>query len=217
MVSSTAAVRTPSRRVFVHIDRAAPRHANTAARGTRETTDIFNAFEGYRVGNGPFAPYIPTVTEPITPLVPLRPLVSTPDRDALRFLQTAFTHVRVGFQPETSIITTADALIATLAVPGFTADQLTITPERTRLVVSGTRPALKDTLPEGATIVQDGMTSGAFSRFIDMPADVDLDAISASLEDGLLTITIPLPTPTAPRTIPIAGAQKATTSRDATP
>lgn len=69
------------------------------------------------------------------------------------------------------------------------------------LVVSGERPVQET---EGRVYQQVEIASGPFRRIVELQADVDADAATASYEDGMLRIELPLIQSTsATRQVPI--------------
>ena len=86
-----------------------------------------------------------------------------------------------------------------LAVPGFTADDIEITQEPNLLVVSGRKPERQGEL------LHRGIPSGGFTQRFELADYVDV--VAAHLADGLLTIELKQEVPEAmkPRRIAIGG------------
>ena len=89
-----------------------------------------------------------------------------------------------------------------LAVAGFTPDQISITYQPGLLVVSG-----KKAKGQGGDYLYQGMTDGAFERRFNLAEYVEVTG--ARLADGLLTIDLvrELPAAMKPKRIAIAGEQ----------
>ena len=92
-----------------------------------------------------------------------------------------------------------DAYRVTLAVPGFTPDEVSIESQPNLMVVSGQRAA-----DRGGQYLHRGLTARGFERRFDLADFVEVKG--ARLEDGLLTIELRREVPEAmrPRQIEIA-------------
>jgi HSP20 family protein len=96
-----------------------------------------------------------------------------------------------GWTPPVDLYETAAEFVLTAELPGLTRDQIEIHAEESRLVLRGER-----TSGPGAQVsceqyhrVERG--HGRFSRVFALPEPIDVEAVTADLKDGLLTITIP--------------------------
>jgi HSP20 family protein len=89
-----------------------------------------------------------------------------------------------------------------LAVPGVKADALEIALEGRKLSIKGNIPNLK---AEGDKVLFSNLPVGAFHRVITVPQNVGED-ISADLEDGILTLTVPKPAQVQPKKIEVRQA-----------
>jgi HSP20 family protein len=69
------------------------------------------------------------------------------------------------------------------------------------LVVRGERK--RPELADGTTFAHVERGFGAFERRIRVPRGVDADHITASLDDGVLSLIVPKPEQLKPKTIPI--------------
>ena len=81
-------------------------------------------------------------------------------------------------------------------VPGFAAKDLEISLEPRRLKISGKRET-KGEEREGKTIRSE-LRADQILRALDLPADIDTSKASATLKDGVLTITLPKAAQTKP-------------------
>lgn len=85
-------------------------------------------------------------------------------------------------------------------VPGFTADQIKIDVTPETLSLSGSRA---DKLPGGAKLLRRERPTLEFSRSFQFPHAVDVDAVSARLENGILSVTLPKRPEVQPRSIKV--------------
>ena len=82
-------------------------------------------------------------------------------------------------------------------VPGVSLDDMELTLTDKTLVLKGERNA-----PQGKYYRQE-RPSGVFHRVINISVPVDRDAVTASIADGVLTVTLPKAEEVKPRTISI--------------
>jgi HSP20 family protein len=93
--------------------------------------------------------------------------------------------------------------IVKVAIAGIDPDDVAIEVRGRQLVISGERRAQE---AAGRLYQQIEIAHGAFRRVIELSAEVDADRASASYEDGILRIEMPLAQPEdAARRIPIEG------------
>ena len=92
-----------------------------------------------------------------------------------------------GWTPPVDLYETAGAFVLTAELPGLTREDIDIHAEETRIVIRGERGGHVPC--EQYHRVERG--HGRFSRAFLLPEPVDVEAVSADLKDGLLTITIP--------------------------
>lgn len=85
-------------------------------------------------------------------------------------------------------------------VPGFTEKDVSIAFDRNVLTLSGKRGAA---VPEGYTAVRRERPTRDFSRTIRFGVAIDVDGITATVKDGVLTVTLPKRAKAGPRTIPV--------------
>lgn len=89
-------------------------------------------------------------------------------------------------------------------LPGIDLEAVDLKVHGRTLVISGERP-VRDV--EGRTYQQVELPSGRFRRAIELGADVDPDAASASYQDGILRVELPLRVAPEPRQVPIQRAE----------
>lgn len=87
------------------------------------------------------------------------------------------------------IAETDDALTVRAEVPGFTAKELDIQVEGSRVTISGKHESKEET-KKGKTIYSERCANEIF-RSVELPTDVDGTKVSATLKDGLLNIELP--------------------------
>lgn len=84
-------------------------------------------------------------------------------------------------------LTESDSHVTVRAeVPGFTAKELEINVEPRRLTVTGKRET-KDETKKGKTVYSE-VCASEILRFVELPEEVDISSVSASLKDGILSI-----------------------------
>jgi len=100
-----------------------------------------------------------------------------------------------------------DQLIVQAFVPGLRAEHLDIQVEENTITINGEYPHLYDAEESrGYTWYARELRGGRFGRSINLPYKVDWDAVSATVADGLLTMTLPKAPEARPRRIDIREA-----------
>src|SRR5215212_10541891 len=96
--------------------------------------------------------------------------------------------------------------IVKVAIAGIDLDDVTLEVRGRTLVIAGERRAQE---AEGRLYQQIEIAHGPFKRAIELSADVDAEQATASYDDGILRIDIPLAQPDdSARRIPIEGGQE---------
>ena len=108
---------------------------------------------------------------------------------------------RVGFLPPADLSISDNDLVLTMDLPGFTSDDVEIEVLDGELVVRGERK--RPDLAEGSHWAFTERTFGRFERRLGLPSDVDPDAITASMDNGVLSLVVPEPEVVKPKTIQI--------------
>ncbi len=94
--------------------------------------------------------------------------------------------------------------ICQVLLPGMTTDAIDLTVRQNTLSIKAKLPELVAAeTQKDATYLLREFGSGEFTRAISFPKDVDGDAVQAQLEQGVLTIAIPLAQHAQPRRIQI--------------
>ena len=95
--------------------------------------------------------------------------------------------------------------IVKVAIAGIDPDDVSLEVRGRQLVIAGERRAQE---AEGRLYQQIEIAHGPFKRVVELSADVDTERASASYEDGILRIEVPLTHPQEPtRRIPIEGGE----------
>jgi HSP20 family protein len=92
-----------------------------------------------------------------------------------------------GWTPPVDLYETGGAFVLTAELPGLNRDDIEIHAEESRIVIRGERAGQVPC--EQYHRVERG--HGRFSRAFMLPEPIDIEAVTADLKDGLLTITIP--------------------------
>lgn len=106
-----------------------------------------------------------------------------------------------GWTPPVDLVETADAYILSAELPGLSRDDVEIHVREGHLTLQGQRPAAR--VPcEQFHRVERG--HGPFSRHFAVPIPIDVDATTADLRDGVLTIVAPKAVDSRPRRIDVS-------------
>lgn len=105
------------------------------------------------------------------------------------------------FAPPMDVTVGDGDVVLTLDLPGMTADDLSIELLDGHLVVRGERKRPHGA--DGTAFAHRERAFGAFERRIKVPDGVDPDAITASMDHGVLSLIVPKPERLKPRTISI--------------
>jgi HSP20 family protein len=92
-----------------------------------------------------------------------------------------------GWTPPVDLYETGGAFVLTAELPGLNRDDIEIHAEESRIVIRGERTGQVPC--EQYHRVERG--HGRFSRAFLLPEPIDIEAVTADLKDGLLTITLP--------------------------
>lgn len=95
------------------------------------------------------------------------------------------------------------AVFVEAELPGFKLDDIEITMTGRTLTLNGRR---ESALPEGSAFVRRERPQGRFSRSLTLNTDIDVQKISASLDRGVLQITLPKAETVKVRRIEVKGA-----------
>jgi HSP20 family protein len=113
---------------------------------------------------------------------------------------------RTAFHPAADVTISDNDVVLTLDLPGLTADDVEIELADGYLAVRGERR--RPELPDGSRNAHSERGYGRFERRIALPDGVDPDAITASMDNGVLSLIVPKPDRMVRRTIAIGGDQR---------
>lgn len=108
-----------------------------------------------------------------------------------------------GWTPPVDLFETAADYVLTAEVPGLAREQIEIQAEDNRIMIRGERGAGADhdLACEQYHRIERG--HGRFSRAFSLPDPIDVEAVSADLKDGILTVTIPKATARTTRRVTV--------------
>lgn len=139
----------------------------------------------------------------------LFPVVAFQDlrREMDRMLENTFRgpngrSFRAGVYPPVNVWEDAENLFVEAELPGVPMGNLEIEVVGRDLSIKGRRDAVSG---ENLQFHRQERGSGEFSRFLTLPADVQVDKVSAVLRDGVLTITLPKADEARARKISVQG------------
>ena len=115
-------------------------------------------------------------------------------------------HPQGAWRPSIDVMRRDDTLVVRADLPGLTPDEVKIEVEDGVLTVSGEHQADRSD-SDGGRYVRRERRFGAFSRSIELPSGVDAQAIKAQTRDGVVEVTVPLPTGSATQKVEILRAR----------
>jgi HSP20 family protein len=108
--------------------------------------------------------------------------------------------------PAMDVAERKDAYLVQAELPGLSPEQVDVSFEKNVLTIRGTKPASFDATTDGEMrIFAAERVSGSFERSVRLPEFVDADRISASFDNGVLSVTVPKAEAAQPRRIRIGG------------
>ena len=108
-------------------------------------------------------------------------------------------------QPLMNLWEDGENVYAEAEMPGFDQDEIEILVEGTELKIRGHRRTEEDT--EGLTYHRRERDPMEFNRIVDLPVEIDSERVSANLENGVLTVTLPKAASARPRRIEVKAAR----------
>jgi HSP20 family protein len=129
---------------------------------------------------------------------PLRELRAWQER-----LERLSTHHADAWAPPIDVYETADRYVIAAELPGLTRDQIELAFEASRLTIRGRRSERPADAEDVIHFHQVERGHGQFVRTFEFAARVDVDAVSADLANGVLTVTLPKAPAMPPRTIEV--------------
>lgn len=122
-------------------------------------------------------------------------------------LMSGRTVERGVFAPPVDIVETAGAYELRAELPGFAPGEVNIEVDKGVLSVTGERSIKEE--KEGESYRRVERSYGRFSRSFSLPDTVNAEAISADMEHGVLTVTLPKRPAATPRKVTIAAKNDA--------
>lgn len=130
---------------------------------------------------------------PFDPFAPLSTLVGPPLRT-------------LAFVPAVDVAVSDGDVVLTMDVPGVRSEDISLEIVDNVLTVRGER--LRPETPEGTAFAHLERGVGRFERSVRLPDGVDPDAVTASLEHGVLSLIVPKPEHQRPKTIQIETGER---------
>lgn len=103
-------------------------------------------------------------------------------------MEDAFSWSKGTFIPELNVYENASEFEITLALPGMRKEDIAISLENNTLTISGERELKEE---EGTKYHRIESRFGKFERTLPLPNIIDEENISASYENGVLTVNVP--------------------------
>lgn len=107
----------------------------------------------------------------------------------------------VSWAPATDIVEDSEGLYLYLDLPDVDEGSLEVESEQNTLSVKATRHYQ---IGDNQTVHYQGRPKGAFSRVFNVPSSFDLSKVTASYDNGVLTLLVPRSESTRPRKIDVA-------------
>ncbi len=126
-----------------------------------------------------------------------------PFREIDRLTSSLFDQTRIPRSMPMDAFRQGDHLVVHLDLPGVDAESIDLTVERTVLNVTARRNF--DRTDSDELIVSE-RPQGVFSRQVFLGEGMDTDALDASYDNGVLTITVPVLESARPRRVPISAS-----------
>jgi HSP20 family protein len=138
--------------------------------------------------------------------------------DALRTLDRLHRHIDVVFDdrawagtgrehgwrraawPAINVVETKDSFVYRAEVPGLAEGDVVVQVEDESLLLRGER---KSDAPKGYEVHLRERAPVAFARKLPLPGRVDAEGVTATMKDGVLTVTLPKAKDTLPRQIAV--------------
>jgi HSP20 family protein len=110
------------------------------------------------------------------------------------------------FLPAADVAVSDGDLLLTLDLPGLTSDDIELELVDGHLFVRGERK--QPALSKGTVWAHRERGFGRFERRIELPKGVDAEKITASIDNGVLSLIVPKPERLKPRTIAIGSGEQ---------
>lgn len=110
----------------------------------------------------------------------------------------ALTHAP-GF-PLLNVWDDGERVFAEAELPGLTMQDVEVLVTGDTLTIKGRREIAR---PERGNVLRTERAAGAFERTVSLPFDIDAERVTASLREGVLTVTLPKTAASRPRKVEI--------------
>ena len=131
------------------------------------------------------------------------PVWATPRRPALT--HDGVHHSGASWSIPMDVHRNDQELTVTASLPGFAADDVEVSVSQDRvLTVKAARQT--EVSREGEEYLMRERRAGTFSRAIRLPTDLNLDAAAVALDNGVLTVTVPVAEAAQTRRLEISGS-----------
>jgi HSP20 family protein len=115
-------------------------------------------------------------------------------------LERLSAHHAESWSPAIDVYETADRYVVAAELPGLTREQIELAMADSRLTIRGQRV---DRAAENVHYHQVERGHGAFARTFEFSDEIDVDAVTADLANGVLMVTLPKKPPSAGRKIDV--------------
>lgn len=125
-----------------------------------------------------------------------------------RLFNTIFDSGRPSAQrwiPAMDLVETEDHFVLKVDLPGLGEDDVKIEIQDGTLTVAGERKSEHESKEKGYYRVE--RSYGSFSRSLSLPDGVDEDAVTATFDKGVLSVSVPKPAQRTPRRVTIGAAE----------
>lgn len=110
------------------------------------------------------------------------------ERLVKNFMENDVNEVHAQFRPQSEVIEYEDLIELKVNLAGVKKDEVDISIDKNTLIIKGTR---KETLKENGKVLSSDIIYGSFERSFRLPEHVNTEKITASMEDGILSIILP--------------------------
>lgn len=118
-------------------------------------------------------------------------------------LERLTAHHADSWTPPIDVYETTDRYVVTAELPGLTREEVDLAVEDSRLTIRGRRNDRGDSRSDVTHYHQVERGHGAFARSFDFAEKIDAVGVSATLADGVLTVTLPKQAPAPARRIEV--------------
>lgn len=116
-----------------------------------------------------------------------------------------FGTVTQGLTPATDVVETDKEIEITAELPGLEEKDVKIELSDNVLTIRGEKKAEKEEKNKDYRMIE--RSYGAFARSLELPSGVDAGAIKATIDKGVLKVTVPKPVPAQAKTIEVKPAK----------